>query len=248
MTNPQRRKRTGLTWAVIGGAVLVAGIVALVVNAVLGGTANPAPQPTTSTPGPSGSTAPPTETPGSNQVVDADVANTGWLPEPITTDPEVYARAALAAASTFDTTLSTREEWLDYLDTWFTPDTRYTEPADQAARMKASRLELRQGVVIPQEMWNSIAQQDGRVNAQVTGDVRLADVPQDASGDMRIAIADAELTFTQSDGAGGEASYLETVRVSVQVLCGEASVPTRGTAQQAGHCKVVRYFTEPVEG
>lgn len=248
MTNPLRRKRTGLIWAVTGGAVLVAGIVALIVNAILGGAATPAPQPTTSPPGPSGSTAPPTETPGSIEVVDPSVADAGWLPEPITTDPEVYARAALAAASTFDTTLSTREEWLDYLDTWFTPDTRYTEPADQAARMRASRLELRQGVVIPEEMWNSIAQKDGRVEAEVAGDVMLAEVPQDASGDMRIATADAELTFTQSDGTGGEASYPEAVRVSVQVLCGDASVPTPGTAQQAGHCKVVRYFTEPVEG
>lgn len=248
MTNPRRRKRTGLMWAVIGGLVLVAGIVALIVNAILGGTATPAPQPTTSPTGPSGSTAPPTETPGSNVVVDPDVTDAGWLPEPITTDPEVYARAALAAASTFDTTLSTREEWLDYLDTWFTPDTRYTEPADQRVELEAAQLELRQGVVVPEEMWNSIAEQDGRVAAEVLGDVTMVDVPEDVSGDMRIATADAELTFTQSDGAGGEASYPETVRVSVQVLCGEASVPTPGTAQQAGHCKVVRYFTEPVEG
>ncbi|GEP49131.1 hypothetical protein FVP74_07595 [Microbacterium saccharophilum] len=248
MTNPQRRKRTGLTWALIGGAVLIAAIVALVVNVIVGAATGPSPRPTPSPSLPPGSTAPPTETPGSIEVVDPDVAEAGWLPEPITTDPEMYARAALAAASTFDTTLSTREEWLDYLDTWFTPDTRYTDPSDQAARMKAARLELRQGVVLPQEMWDSIAQQDGRVIAAVTGDVRLADVPQDAAGDMRIATANAELTFTQSDGAGGEASYPETVRVSVQVLCGEASVPTPGTAQQAGHCKVVRYFTEPVEG
>lgn len=248
MTNPQRRKRTGLTWALIGGAVLIAGVVALIVNAILGGAANPAAQPTTSPTGPLGSTAPPTGTPGPIEVVDADVTEAGWLPEPITTDAEVYARAALAAASTFDTTLSTREEWLDYLDTWFTPDTRYTDSADQTARMKAARLELRQGVVLPQEMWNSLAQQDGRVTAEVTGDVTLADVPQDATGDMRIATAEAVLTFTQSDGAGGETSYPETVRVSVQVLCGEASVPTPGTAQQSGHCKVVRYFTEPVEG
>ncbi|SBS71815.1 hypothetical protein [uncultured Microbacterium sp.] len=248
MTNPQRRKRTGLTWALIGGAVLIAGVVALIVNVILGGAANPAAQPTTSPSAPLGGTAPPTETPGTIEVVDPDVAEAGWLAEPITTDPEVYARAALAAASTFDTTLGTRDEWLDYLDTWFTPDSRYADPSDQQMELEAAQLELRQGVVVPEEMWSSIAEQSGRVTAEVVGDVTMADVPEDASGDMRIATANAELTFTQSDGAGGEASYPETVRVSVQVLCGEASVPTPGTAQQAGHCKVVRYFTEPVEG
>lgn len=248
MTNPQRRKRTSVTWALIGGAVLVAGIVALIVNVILGGRADPTPQPTSGLPEPSNSASSPPETPGPSAVVDPNAADAGWLPEPITTDPELYARAALAAASTFDTTLGTRDEWLDYLDTWFTPDTRYTNPVDRAARMKASQLELRQGVVVPQEMWDSIAQQDGRVTAEVPGAVTLTNVPEDVSGDMRIATAEAELTFTQSDGSGGEASYLEAVRVSVQVLCGEASVPTPGTAQQAGHCKVVRYFTEPVEG
>ena len=67
------------------------------------------------------------------------------------------------------------------------------------------------------------------------------------SGDMRIGTADVVLTFTRSDGNGGETSYEETVRVSVQVLCGEGSVPTPNTAQQAGDCKVVRYFSGSLE-
>ena len=83
--------------------------------------------------------------------------------------------------------------------------------------------------------------------ATATGDVAFVPVTDDPSGDMSIGTADVMLTFTRSDGSGGETSYDEQVRVSVQVLCGAGSVPTPDTAQQAGDCKVVRYFTEPLE-
>jgi hypothetical protein len=157
----------------------------------------------------------------------------------------VYIRASLEAAATFDTQKSTREEWLDHLDTWFTPDTRYTE-AEQADRMTAAQLELRQGVVLPKEEWDSLASEDGRVVSATTGDVTYVPVTDDTTGDMSIGTSDVTLTFTRSDGSGGETSYEEQVRVSVQVLCGPGSVPTPGSVQQAG-CKVVRYFTEPLE-
>jgi hypothetical protein len=165
----------------------------------------------------------------------------------MTTDAGTYIAAALAAASTFDTTLSTREEWLNYLDTWFTPDTRYSSEDDQLSAMEFSQTELRTGVVLPQQEWDSLAGEDGRVVAVTTGDIAYIPVPDDASGDMSIGTSDVTLTFTRSDGSGGETSYDEQVRVSVQVLCGAASVPTPGSSQQAGDCKVVRYFTEPLE-
>lgn len=113
--------------------------------------------------------------------------------------------------------------------------------------MKAAQLELRQGVVLPQEMWDSMAMQQGRVVSAVVGDVDLGDVPEDTTGEMHIGTADVDLTFTQQDGTGEESSYTESARVSVQVLCGAGSVPTPSSAQQAGDCKVVRFFTEPVE-
>jgi hypothetical protein len=113
--------------------------------------------------------------------------------------------------------------------------------------MQASQLELRQGVVLPEAEWDSLADEDGRVTAAVTGDVELAEVPDDASGDMSIGTADVVLTYTRSDGNGGETSYDDTVRVSVQVLCGEGSVPTPDTTQQEGDCKVVRYFSGSLE-
>ncbi len=236
--------RRGLVWAIAGGAVLVIGILAIILASLFSGGEPPAPAETT----PQEST-PTTETtePSTDEFVDASVADEGWVPEPITTDAETYVRAALAAASTFDTQLSGRAEWLAYLDTWFTPDVRYTSEEDRTSDMQASQLEMRQAVVLPEAEWDSLANEDGRVTAAVTGDVEFADVPDDAAGDMSIGSADVVLTYTRSDGNGGETSYDDTVRVSVQVLCGEGSVPTPDTPQQAGDCKVVRYFSGSLE-
>lgn len=239
----ERSSNRGVVWAVVGGVVLLIGIGAVVVTAVLSQSA-PAPGPTASrTSSPS---SPAVSPPPALEPVDPTATEHGWIPEPVTTDAEEYVRVALAAASTFDTTLSTRDEWLAYLDTWFTPDTRYTSDTDRQARMQAARLELRQGVVLPQQEWDSLASRDGRVQAQASDDIAIGAVPEDESGDMAIGTADVTLTFTQSDGSS-EAGYEDLVRVSVQVLCGPDSVPTPGTAQRAGDCKVVRFFTEPLE-
>jgi hypothetical protein len=230
-------------WAWIGGAVLLVGVVAIVIAALSGSGSTPTPSADPQT-----SSNEPSPSPASSEqaTVDPDVVDRGWTPEPITTDPETYVAAALAAASTFDTTASTRDEWLDYLETWFTPDTRYATEADREDELDAALLELRQGVVLPEQEWDSLAAEDGRVEA-TAGAVSLSEVPEDASGDMAIGTADVVLTFTRSDGAGGESSYEEAVRVSMQVLCGEESIPAPNSAQQAGDCKVVRFFTEPVE-
>ena len=246
MVTTQRSRRSGLFWAILGGLVLIAGIVAIIV-VPLAGQPSPTATPTPATTSASGSPTPPGSAGGEGEFVDPSVTAQGWVPEPITTDPETYIRAALAAASTFDTTKSSREDWLTYLDTWFTPDTRYASEADQQAAMAASQVELRQGVVLPQEEWDSLAAEDGRVVAVVTGDLVFVPVTVDPSGDMSSGSGDITLTNTRSDGGDGETSYEENVRVSVQVLCGEGSVPTPNTAQQAGDCKVVRYFTEPLE-
>lgn len=246
MTTPRSKAaRRGLIWAVVGGVIVVGAIVAIVISSLVAQapTADPTPA------GPSGETSPPSDTaPPAGEFVDADVTEHGWVPEPITTDPDVYVRAALAAASTFDTQLSTRQEWLAYLDTWFTPDTRYTSEQDREDDMRAAQLELRQGVVLPDEEWNSLANEDGRVTAAVPGEISYQPVPDDASGDMRIGTADGVLIFARADDSGTESSYDETVRVSVQVLCGEGSIPTPNSAQQPGDCKVVRYFSGSLEG
>ena len=244
MATSQRRSGRGLIWAVIGGLILIAGIIAIVVSGIFAQLSALTPSPASSE-----SSDPPTDPSDdpADAVVDASVIDQGWIPEPITTDPDVYIRAALAAASTFDTQESSRNDWLTYLDTWFTPDTRYTSEQDRQDDMQASQLELRQAVVLPEQEWDSLASEDGRVEASVPGDITYVEVPDDASGDMRIGTADVVLTFTRSDGSGSEASYDETVRVSVQVLCGEGSVPTPDSQQQPGDCKVVRYFSGSLE-
>lgn len=250
MTAPSSRG-WGLIWAVVGGAVLFAAILAVVVAATTSG-----PRPSPTGPAPSSATSAPanplatgTSSPSATAIggyVDDEVERNGWTPEPITTDRERYIRAALAAAATFDTQSATRDEWLRFLDTWFTPDTRYAE-SDRATELEAARLELRQSVALPESEWDSLAEESGRVAAGVDGEITYVLVPDDDSGDMSIGTADVVLTLTRSDGGSGELSYDETVRVSVQVLCGAGSVPTPNSAQQAGDCKVVRYFSEPLE-
>jgi hypothetical protein len=244
VTTADRKARSARAWAIGGGAVLLAGVIAIIIAAISNQpTVDPTDAPTPSaTASPSSSAT----TPTGEDVIDDEASESGWRSEPITTDAAAYAAAALEAASTFDTTKSTRDEWLDYLDTWFTPDTRYTSEIDQQEELAAAQLELRQGVVLPEPEWDSLAAEDGRVVAEA-GDVVLTVVTDDPSGDMAIGTADVVLTFTRTDGSGDESSYEESVRVSVQVLCGPDSVPTPDSAQQAGDCKVVRFFTEPVE-
>lgn len=244
MSHPRTPARRGLVWAIVGGIIVVAAVGTIILSAVTAQAPTADPSPSS---GPGETSAPPATAPPTGDYVDQSASEKGWAPEPITTDPETYVRAALAAAATFDTRLSTRPEWLAYLDTWFTPDTRYTSEEDREEDMRASQLELRQGVVLPEDEWNSLANEEGRVTAEVPGEITYDDVPEDASGDMRIGTADVVLTFTRSDGSGSETSYDETVRVSVQVLCGAGSIPTRESAQQPGDCKVVRYFSGSLE-
>ncbi|WP_461475368.1 hypothetical protein [Microbacterium sp. HJ5] len=241
MTSRNLAARRAQRWAIVGGAILLTGILAIIIVAISN---QPSPAPTeTAKSSPSSTPAPADPT---DAVVDAGAEEAGWRGEPITTDAELYAAAALEAAATFDTTRASRDEWLAYLDSWFTPDTRYKSAADQQAEIEAAQLELRQGVVLPEQEWDSLAAENGRVVANA-GRVVTGLVTDDVSGDMAIATADVVLAFTRRDGDGRESSFEESVRVSVQVLCGAGSVPTPDSAQQAGDCKVVRYFTEPVE-
>lgn len=241
----QRSSKRGLLWAAVGGGVLLIGIVAIIIGSLI---SRPEPTPTRGdTDASETPAATPTSQPADGAVVDASVTERGWVAEPITTDPGTYVRAALAAASSFDTTKAERDEWFAFLDSWFTLDTRYTTDDDRQDVLQASRLELRQGVVLPQQDWDLLAASDGRVSAKNTGEVVFVDVSDDASGDMAIGTADVTLTYTQDDGTGAEVEFEETVRVSVQVLCGPDSIPTPNSAQQAGDCKVIRYFTEPLE-
>lgn len=240
----ERKHGRGPLWAWTGGGVLVAGVVAIIISSIVNSQGPTSTPPAISKP-PASVSTPPTEEP--SDVVDPSAADRGWVPQPITTDADTYIRGALEAAATFDTQLSDRDAWLIYLDTWFTPDTRYTSESDQREAMATAQLELRQSIVLPENDWTSLANEKGRVSANVNGEIDYVPVLEDPTGRMKIGTADVVLTFTRVDGDGIEHAYDEQVRVSVQVLCGGESVPTPNSDQQPGDCKVVRYFPEPME-
>ena len=239
----QQRKR-GPRVALI--ALIVMLVVVAITAAILGGLGQsrhdggPTSAPTGSQP----SASPPT-TSGADDVVDPTVTDRGWVPEPITADRDLYVRAALAAAGTFDTQLADRDEWVAWLKTWFTPSPLYDNPSDAAEQLARYLSELDQSVLLPQATWDDLAADEGRVAAEVSGPITYLDLPETAAVDVWTASADVVLTYTRRS-VDEESSYQDTVRVSVQVVCGGASIPTPGSAQQAGDCKVVRYFDEPV--
>jgi hypothetical protein len=237
-----RSRRWGLVLCgAIGAAVLVAVLIALLPQGHDVDVARPTPV------APRAGTGSPTPFPGRGTVVDPGVAKRGWVPEPITQDADVYARAALEAAASFDTRRSTRREWLTWLGTWFTPSPLYDNQRDALDQMTRYQAELTQTVVLPQSHWDDLAKNDGQVTARVDGPIDYF-IDSDASQKhVRTATANVVMTFTQTgDGAGGKASYDQSVRVSVQVVCGGASVPTPDSAQRAGDCKVVRFFDTAV--
>lgn len=234
------QSRRGLIWAIAGAVVLLIAIVAIIFSGTAGG-----PDATPASPSGQSSTTRPTATaPGASAqsaVVDSTVTKYGWLPEPITTNRDEYIRAALAAASTFDPSKSTRDKFLNYLATWFTPDTRRTSTADRAHATQLYLGELSSSVVQPDDQWTELRANQTSVTAKVTGPITYVTVPGDPGG-MVIGTADVSLTYHQ----GGVTSD-DRVRVSVQVLCGPGSVPAARSSQQAGDCKVIRYFGTAVE-
>jgi hypothetical protein len=239
----QQRKR-GPRVALI--ALIVVLVAVAVTAAILGGLGRsgtngvPIGAPTGSQP----SASPSTST-GTEDVVDPTVADRGWVPEPITVDRDLYVRAALAAAGTFDTRLADRDELVTWLKTWFTASPLYDSPDDAAEQMARYQSELDQSVLLPQARWDDLAADEGRVAAEVSGPIEYLDLPETAAVSVWTASADVVLTYTRRSG-DDESSYQDTVRVSVQVVCGGTSIPTPGSAQRPGDCKVVRYFDEAV--
>ena len=231
------QSRRGLVWAIAGAVVLLLAVVAMIISSLAG-----KPDSHTSTPPVASPSTPGTIAPPSGSVVDASVSRFGWLPEPITTNRDAYIRAALAAASTFDPSKSTRDNFLAYLATWFTPDTRWTHAEDRANATQLYLGELSGSVVLPDDQWAQMRTNRSTVSAKVDGPITYVTVPNNPGG-MAIGTANVTLIYRQ-----GTLVNEDHVRVSVQVLCGPGSVPTPKSAQQAGDCKVVRFFDTAVEG
>src|SRR3546814_8551076 len=101
---------------------------------------------------------------------------------------------------------------------------------------------MREAVICHEEVWESLARQNGSVSARNMGDMAFTAVADYDGDDMFSGTSDVLLTCTQAGEDRAESSYEEQVRVSAQVHCGEASAPAPGSAQAAGDCKLIRYF------
>lgn len=237
------RTRRRLVWAVVGALVLLAGIVtAIVVAITAGGAGNPQPEASTAaTPAQTSSAMP--VAPQDGDVVDASVAQRGLVPEPITSDVEEYAIAALEAAGTFDTTKVSREELVDHLATWFTPDPRPASAEDLEYAFRSVINGISENTVLPVYEWDSLADERGTSTAVVDGNLSIIDtgIYYTGEGTMQTVFADVVVTYTRLGGDGVEASYDERVRVGVAVLCGADAVPAPGSAQTPADCKALSY-------
>ena len=100
-------------------------------------------------------------------------------------------------------------------------------------------------MLVPHATWDDLAADEGRVAGEVSGPIEYLDLPETAAVNVWTASADVVLTYTRRID-DEESSYQDTVRVSVQVVCGGASIPTPASAQRPGDCKVARYFDEAV--
>jgi len=185
------------------------------------------------------STAAPEATAPRGGVVDESVSELGMVPEPITRDIEVYADAAFRAFATYDTTKTTRSEFIGHLKTWFTRDMGIHKPEDRVRALKHQRSALYDRVDGLQ-MWDGLTSTRGTAVARVDGPIRYSRHDEDPTGDMRWADGDVTVTYTQHDGGARPAVQEITMPIRALILCGAETDPTPGSAQKSGDCKLVR--------
>lgn len=234
--------RIRVVWAVVGAVVLLAGIVAAIVLAVTSGDGGARPE-TSGAPTPGQHSAAAPVSPRDRDVVDASVTARGLVPEPITGAVEEYAIAALEAAGTFDTTEVSREEFVDHLATWFTPDPRPAAAEDREWAFGHAKGGISRSTVLPVYEWDSLAEEQGTSTAVVDSDLVIMDtgIYYTGEGTMQTVFADVVVTYTRVGGDGVETSYDERVRVGVKVLCGADAVPAPGSSQTPADCRVLSY-------
>lgn len=239
--------RLGVLWAIVGAVVLVAAVVGSVVL-VAGRESDP--QPTSSStydPGPSDPGTPMStatvdpDGAGPDEVVYGNVAEFGWVAEPITTDPEVYLRAAFNLPRTYDTAAASRDQFRDYLYTWLTPDPRYP---DAEARLEAQRRDLVVEVLPAANAWDEFATRSVKVVSRLSGDIEISETPNAPStGTMVTARAPVTVTYSGVDSGGVAFEYDLEERWVVQVYCDGPTVPAPDSAQSVGDCKLVRLYS-----
>ena len=239
--------RRGVLWAIIGAVVLVAAVIGSI---VLVANRESSPEPTSSStydPGPS-NPGEPTSTAtvdadgsGPEEVVYGNAPEFGWVAEPITTDPEVYLRAAFNLPRTYDTSAATRDQFGDYLYTWLTPDPRYADPDD---KIEGQRRDLILQVLPTAADWEDFATRSVKVVSRLSGDIEISETPNAPSvGTMVTAHAPVTVTYSGVDSGGVAFEYDIEEQWTVQVYCDGPTVPVPDTAQTVGDCKLVRIFS-----
>lgn len=253
-TEAQQRTRK-IVAIVVSAFVVLACVIGLIIGAGLQAQ-NPKPDPTT--PPTAGATVEPSPTqppapPGS--FVDSSVTELGWVPEPITASIKDYGVAAARAITTYDTTLATRKQFLDYLATWHTENGRLSSAEDREQQRNAYLDELRNRVIIPDKEWTRQALDKTVVTAKAQDPVKIDyDLLGPAPGSLDKLIAGGFHTVTvdlvikytmQEPSTGEDLSYENRVTVSMQLQCGN-SIPVEGSGQRPEDCKLIRFFPEPM--
>lgn len=219
----------------IAGAVVLAvavtvGVVALVNrDAPPDGTTSPTAAPSASSP----TSSPPATSGGRSDDAEAH----GWVQEPVTTDPGEYAEAALRAISTFDTTLSTREEYLAYLETWMTPQVGNTTTGEINPDATENNKRILDREILPtEEMWAGLAEARG------FGAPEYDAIEQLSSGVINIYSVEVDTVYTpREEGNFDSGPWAESRNILIQLMCNEWAVPSPEKGQQLGDCKVVRW-------
>lgn len=255
------RSNRPIILAAVGGLVVVAGIVAFTVASLSGGGGGsaPAPEPTAQP-----SFNPSDYSSDELESVYPQVLDLGLVPEPITTDPEEYITAAIAAWGTYDTTASTTiPQWKTYLESWQNvyplvvdlpsgeqikfaapeenPVTRHAPTAHRDVYVIAEGVPGQTMSWTPTD-WDLISDRDGRVMTELT---KISDlVPASRESEMKLGEHQATVEFTQwismDDGTDGEheitTSKHGTAVVSVNCT---TTTPAPDSAQQPGDCKLI---------
>lgn len=246
-----RKRRTKLLAVVAGVAVVVAGAAGIGIAAFSGGgeTATPAPSPSTPNNGESAAPVPAPSEPA-RDVADASVAERGWVPEPITSDPEVYGIAAAEAIWSYDASQASHAQFIEWYTTWFSTRADVSAELREEDRASDEFASSIRRVLTDSEGWKQQALAGTVMLASADADgVLLDDEHSEGSHEDQVALGIHRVTvpltvrYEETDvSTGEEMVYENRVLQTLQVSCGDADVPADWPADS---CKVIRLWDEP---
>ncbi|MGL4339244.1 MAG: hypothetical protein ACRCSP_02295 [Rhodoglobus sp.] len=254
---------------VVSGGVVLAAVIGLVWGSVSSAGRSPsaavssasaekksAPTPVASSSAPPAATPVPSSSPSrppSSGVVDPTVVDRGLVPEPITTDPVAYGIAAARALVSFDATRISRDQFAQYISSWFGNDPRYGKNSAVLRDTRARKADVVFDRIIGDtERWNTLAIDKSVLTAVHTGAVKLdGDHVEPTPEEIRSLVkagfhlVTVELNVTTTGLQGTQPmSITDPLRVTMQINC-RKSLPVGDTPQITGDCKIIQYMAEP---